>query len=419
MDISLENENKIQVFSEINSFLKHLVKLSSKKEITTLLVNEISILIKSRFLSFVEQDKNIMKVLCKAGDDTIVKNIFTETMCNEIYKCVMSQKDSTMFKIAKNENFVFIPVIDFDKGNSIEHGMLVIQLENLKFEIPKELNNLINIFTRLSAMMMTRLLSVNEVSEHLKLKEDIKTELQSTAKLQRAMSCSEISKKLLFNVIEDEGSCFNGNLWWVSDLGADISLVLMAQIMSKGSPSAMLSGYILGEMNSLKTRAEISLKPAEVMRYLNQQLNPMFISTGITVNAWYGVFNTGAKNVRFSTANYPAPFLIGPEQQVSNLFVIKDSIGQSLGINLNSVFKESHSNISSGSKLVICTRELLEQAAKIGDSYDNSWLPQVLETLGSLSLKEMRNNLESILSENIQGTVKSAPRLALLLEVPA
>lgn len=401
------------------SFLKHLDKLSSKKEIAALLVNKINLLVRSKFLSFVEQDKDAMKVLCKAGDDSIVRNIFTEKMCNEIYKCVMSQKDLTMLKITEKEHFIFIPVIDFDRGDFVEHGMLVMQLENPKFEVSKELNSFINVFTRLSGMMMTKLSNIDEVSEHLKLKESIKSELQSAAKLQRAMSCSETSKKLLFNVIEDEGSGFNGNLWWVSDIGADISLVLMAQIMCKGSPSAMLSGYILGEMNSLKTKAEISLRPAEVMRYLNQQLNPMFISTGITVNAWYGVFNTGAKNVRFSTANYPAPFLIGPEQQVSNLFVNVDSSVQPLGVNLNSVFKESHSNIASGSKLVICTRELLEQAAKVGNSYDNSWLPQVLETLGSLSLKEMRNSLEGILSENMQGTVKSAPRLALLLEVPA
>jgi len=168
-------------------------------------------------------------------------------------------------------------------------------------------------------------------------------------------------------------------------------------------------------MNSLKTKAEISLQPKEVLKYLNQQFNPVFKSTGITFNAWYGVFNIGARKVRFANANHPDPFLIGPEQQVSNL--ISKEKSKALGINLDSDFVETESHISSGSRLIICTNDLLEQAAKIGDRYDPSWLPQVLETLGSLSLSEMRNSLDSILSENVSGTASKSSRLALLLEL--
>ena len=41
----------------------------------------------------------------------------------------------------------------------------------------------------------------------------------------------------------------------------------------------------------------------------------------------------------------------------------------------------------------------------------------MLETVGSLSLSEMKNSLESILSENSNGTANNASRLALLLEI--
>ena len=231
------------------------------------------------------------------------------------------------------------------------------------------------------------------------------------------MSGLESSKKLLFSVLEDEYSAFNGNIWWISDLGSDISLVLFAQVLCKGAPAAMLGGFLLGEMNNLKAKAEISLQPKEVLKYLNQQFNPVFKSTGITFNVWYGVFNIGARKVRFANSNHPDPFLIGPEQQVSNL--ISRDKSKSLGINLNLNFIETESHIASGSKLIICTNALLEQAAKIGNRYDPNWLPQVLETLGSLSLYEMRNSLDSILSENPSGTASENSRLALLLEMPS
>lgn len=418
MNTSLKNDIKAQQESILISFIKDLNTLSSKKEITTSLLNVLGLLIRSKFISFVEKESVSLRVVCKTGDDSDIRSAFTPKMCNEIYDWVIKQKESVTLKMSEKGNFIFVPIIDVDKNSAIEHGMLVIQPENIKFEFHQELKASIDIISKLSGLSMTKSLRINESEKHVKLLEQIKAESQFTAKLQRTMSGSETSKKLLFSVIEDEGIGFNGNVWWVSDIGADISLVLMAQVLCKGSPSAMLSGYLLGEMSSLKTRAEICLKPEEVLKYLNQQLNSIYVSTGITVNAWYGVFNVAAKNVRFANANHPVPFLIGPEQQVSNLFSSVDT-SQPLGVNINSVFKESYSNISSGSKMVICTSEVLEQAAKIGNKYDPSWLPQVLETIGSLPINEMRNSLESILSENLIGTVKSTPRLALLLEIPS
>ncbi len=418
MNTNLVNDIKAQQESILISFIKDLNTLYSKKEIATLLLSVIGLLIKSKFISFVEKESGALRVLCKAGNDSEIISAFTPKMCNEIYDWVMKQKESVTLKMSEKGNFVFVPIIDVDKNNVIEHGMLVVQPENSNIELHHDLKVSTAILSKLSGLSMTKSLKINESEKYVKLLDQIKAESQFSAKLQRTMSGSETSKKLLFSVIEDEGIGFNGNVWWVSDIGADISLVLMAQVLCKGSPSAMLSGYLLGEMSSLKTRAEICLKPEEVLKYLNQQLNSIYVSTGITVNAWYGVFNVGAKNVRFANANHPAPFLIGPEQQVSNLFVQVDT-SQPLGVNINSVFKESYSNISSGSKLVICTNEVLEQAAKIGNKYDPSWFPQVLETIGSLSINEMRNSLESILSENLGGTVKSAPRLALLLEIPS
>ena len=171
-------------------------------------------------------------------------------------------------------------------------------------------------------------------------------------------------------------------------------------------------------MNSLKTRAEISLKPKEVLNYLNTSLNSIFKDTSISINAWYGVINISARKITFSNANHPPPYLIGPEQQVSNLITGDDKKCLPLGVNINSVFTESSSFIPYGSRLVICTQSLIDQAASVGNHYDTTWFPQVLETLGTLSLTEMKNSLDNILTGNKNGTAQKCSRLALLLEIP-
>ena len=373
-------------------------------------------IISLKFLSFVEKKTDSLKVICQLGDSSSILNLFNQEMSEQIFEWVIRQKQLASLTLASKQHFIFIPLIDQSKDRSIVHGMLVLY-PALNFVLSKELSVFLNVICKIASLSMTKLLRNDDSGKYIKLKEQIKAELELTAKLQKSMSGLESGKKLLFSVLEDKYSAFNGNIWWISDLGADISLVLFAQVICKGAPAAMLGGFLLGEINSLKSKAEVSLQPKEVLKYLNQQFNPVFKATGITLNAWYGVFNIGAKKVRFANANHPDPFLIGSEQQVSN-FRSKEK-NQPLGISLDSNFGETESFISNGSRLIICTNDLLEQAAKIGNRYDPGWLPQVLETLGSLSLSEMRNSLDSILSENTSGTGSETSRLALLLEIPA
>jgi len=414
MSTELKPQINLKLLSEVLLLGNEFEKLNSKKDIATLLLDSIQKIFPLKFLSFVEKNSDSLKVLCQVGDSSSILNLFNKEISEQIFQWVIEQKQLASLTLAGKQHFVFIPLIDLDRGKSIIHGMIVLHPDS-NFVLSKELNTFINVACKTASFSMTKLLGNDDSEKYLKLKDQIKAELELTAKLQKSMSGVVSGKKLLFSVLEDEDSTFNGNIWWLSDLGLDISLIFFAQVLCKGAPAAMLGGFLLGEMNSLKTKAEISLQPKEVLKYLNQQFNPVFKSTGITFNAWYGVFNIGARKVRFANANHPDPFLIGPEQQVSNL--ISKEKSKALGINLDSDFVETESHISSGSRLIICTNDLLEQAAKIGDRYDPSWLPQVLETLGSLSLSEMRNSLDSILSENVSGTASKSSRLALLLEL--
>ena len=412
MSPELKSQLNLNLLSEILSFNLEFEKLDSKKDIAVLLLNRLQKVIPLKFSSFVEKNPDSLKVLCQLGDSDSILNLFNKEMSEQIFDWVIGQKQLASLTLAGKQHFIFIPLID----KTIIHGMIILHTDS-DFVLNSNTNIFINIICKLADLLMTKLLRNDDSEKYAKLKDQIKAELGLTAKLQKSMSGLESNKTLLFSVLEDEYSTFNGNIWWLSDLGADISLVLFAQVICKGAPAAMLGGFLLGEMNSVKAKAEISLQPKKVLKHLNEQFHPVFRSTGITFNAWYGVFNIGAKKVRFANANHPDPFLIGTEEQVSTL--VSKEKNTSLGINLDSNFIETESFISNGSRLIICTNDLLEQAAKIGNRYDLSWLPQVLETLGSLSLVEMRNSLDSILSENTSGTGSETSRLALLLEIPA
>ena len=415
--------NETNNLSEIMVFISKIEKLKSKKEIASALLSYLSSLFEARFSSFVEKEENNLKILCQLGDidsSQRIQNIFNKEMSLKLYDWVLSQKQLASLKLADKEHFIFLPLIDYDLDKLTEHGMLVFHLPGGEFQFNKESSSVLNILSKLASFSVSKFAKNVDSEKYLCLKEQINTELKLTSKLHRSLSGSETSKKISFSVLEDQEANFNGNLWWIGDLDNDINLVLIAHVEScQGLPSAMLSGYLLGVMNSLKSKAEISLNPKEVLNYLNKQLVSVFKNTAVTVNAWYGVFNIGARKVRFSNANHPDPFLIGPEQQVSNLILHSGEKGKALGISPDSIYAETTVQISCGSKLIICTQDLLDQACKVGDRYDPTWLPQVLETISTLSLTEMRNSLASILSENKNGTAQKPSRLALLLEMPS
>lgn len=401
---------------EILLFIKELEGCSSKNEIGLCALKCIGSILSASFSSYVSKEENGLKVACQLGDGTLGKNIFNKEMSSQIYDWVIEQNEIASLKLGDNQKFVFVPLMNFEKEKSIEHGILVFNLLDPKYDISEKVNSKIKIISKLACLSLSKSLFSSEDVKYINLQDQINSELLLTSKIQKSISGVKENKKIIFSVLEDESSSFNGNLWWISDLGGNITLVLIAQIHCKGSPAALLTGYILGEMNSLKTRAEISLNPKEVLKHLNAGLNNVFKDTSLTVNAWYGVFNLDARKVRFSNANHADPFLIGPEQQVTNLSSLEK--GEPLGININSVYTEGNSYISSGSKLVIFTKDLLEKAANVGERYDPTWLPQVLETIGTLPLSEMRNSLASILSESATGTAHKGSRLALLLEIP-
>ena len=429
MSTQLEN-NKVNPLFEIDSFLCKLSKVSTKDEIALILLSALNPVLNAKFSSFIEKEESKLKVVCQLGESDStqrIQHIFKKELCEQLFEWVVGQERLASLRLVEKELFVFLPLIDHDANNKLVHGMVVLHLGNSNMEFAKDVNITVGILGKLVSQALTKLKKKNYAEKYYELKEQVQSELKLTTKLQMSMSGSETNKKILFNVLEEEGAAFRGNFWWMSDLGDDINVVLIAHVGTclgmplKGNNIArsMLVGYILGEMNSLKAKADISLKPYEVLKYLNKELNHVFKSTGISVNAWYGVFNIGARKIRFANANHPDPFLIGPEQQVVNLSAGRKEKGQALGVNLNSTYTESTSFISSGSKLVICTQDLLEHACKVGDKFDPTWLPQVLETIGSLSLSEMKKSLENILSGNGNGTAHKHSRLALLLEIPS
>lgn len=415
-------------FNEAESFIKKLNTFLSKKELINCLLEMLVRFTGATFGSFVEKENNTLKVISQIGESTVVKNTLNKEMCFQIFNWVTSKRKIATLKIALQDQFLFIPLVHEAGEIRIYNGIFVLYINSnnsCSFEISNELSSLINVINKVVTLTLTTLTQKEKYSRN-ENEEEINSESAIISKLQSSISGLSGSKKIFISTIRSEHSLQNGSFYWVNDFIEDMTLILICQInfvklgkFAKSIISSFLTGYVLGEINSLKSTAEIFLKPKEVLSYLNKQLNLVFKQTGISMNAWYGIFNVSSKKVSFANANYPDPFLIGLEQQVINLTSEVTPKAPSLGVSMSSKFSETSTNIYEGCKLIICNQGLIDNICKIGQKFDRAWLVQILETLGSLSLSEFKNNLESLLSENTSGTAHEECRLALLLEIPS
>lgn len=427
MDVQIPKSINAGLNKELILFSQALEQCESKECIAKLVLNVLARVVKVKFLSFVSRldNEDELEVVCQLGDELFarqVQNLFSKNTSLEIYNWVFEQNKIITLQLANKEKYIFIPFQD-TSCNKHKYGVVLMLLDTSNDEISSDVKCFIDIINRLSCLYLTRHILKSNLGNVQANHENFNEDIKLASLIQRSLSNFSLNNKICFSVLEDANAAINGNLWWTCELTPDIVTVCMAKakinLNSHNYSSSMVAGYLLGEMNGLKTKADLSLNPVEVLKYLNKQLNTLFKNAAVTVDAWYGVINIGARKITFANANYPEPYIIGPEQQVGRLIPRGGNKGNSLGINLDSVYKEDTSFLPYKSRLVICTQELLERVSKIGDKYDPYWFSQVLETIGNLSLSEMKNSLDNILQDKKNGTGLKPSRLALLLELPS
>ena len=418
---------------EVFCFSQKLDKLLSKNEIVKTFLETVNLFVNPQFCSFVEKDMTSLKVLCQIGDSSLLKNVFTRELSYQIYDWVLKQNQFASFKLSQGgEQFIFIPLVDPESHENIEHGLLVLffnssySYPSQAQELTRDVTSFINVLAKLTSQTLTKLIYNSQIEKYKKLFESNKLDLELTSKIQNVLSVQSSTEKISFDFVNDKDSNFNGNTYWISQRSKDENILFLLceitphcikRFVENGASSAFLGGYILGKINDIQSKNDILLNPKDILLFLNKELNPVFKSTGMTVNALYGVINPEKRKIRFASANYPAFFMIGPEEQIINLDHISFGKNKILGVNLNTSFEEVELHTSGGSKLIICNSVFLDHTSKIGEKYDPGWLVQILETLGSLTLKEMKNSLVSILSEHSDGTALNTSRQALLLEI--
>lgn len=378
------------------------------------------------FGSFVEKESNSLKVVCQIGDSTYVKKTFTRELCLEIFNWVTSKKKLAVLNLEESDQFMFVPVTYEEKGRPLVCGLFVLYCKSDSCEVSSELKKLIDFLGKIVSLSLANAQTREISKKHFDTSQKCREDSELVTKLRISISNNKDKKKISIKTLQNEDSISNDNFYWIDDSLEDSVTLLVCQTSAMNLDKLaqltflnILSSYVIGIMNGLRAKTGMLTEPREVLSYLNKKLYPVFRSTGVSINAWYGVFNINERRVNFVNANYPAPYLIGLEQQIIKLEPQDLRKGNSLGIDLSSEFSYGWTSIYSGSKLVICNQELIDKLSMVGSRYDPTWIVQLLETLGSLSLTQLKNNLENILSENYNGTVKEASRLALLLEIPS
>lgn len=405
---------------EVEDYIIKLNSCTNKKQVSNEIVNILYRLLNPLFVSYVVQEDSNLRVLSQSGEKAYIKDIhslFTRKISEDIYTLVSETRKTISMNFLPAQNFLFVPVVDRQLDQQVEiHGMLVIYLGKTNLTFNKDINSLVRIVCQYGALTISNISSNKKITKIERSTKSLLQESSSVQKLHSAFMNKTLSPKLSYSILEDSECILAGDVWWIGNLANDMALIFTAKIHSNGMSSQMITGYLLGVLNNLKSNAEISLNPSLVLQKLNSELNSAFKESGITVDAFYGVLNLDARKLTFASSNYISPFLIGAELQISRLF--NYSFSQPLGVNPNNTYEQKNIFIPFGSRLVIINPDICNEVSKVNNRHDGEWINEILEASGSLSLSEMKDSLDNLLPKNIPGTAHIVPRLALILELP-
>src|SRR3989338_8912871 len=141
---SLEKNISTDRFGEISFFSTMLEKISSKNEIAELLLNTVSKLFQINFVLMVDKKPDDLRVVNQLGNENFMVRTLKMAMSSEVITWVCEQNKPAFLNVSNDEQFIFIPLVDFHNGRKLNHGVVVINAKETDFSAIKELNLRLN-----------------------------------------------------------------------------------------------------------------------------------------------------------------------------------------------------------------------------------------------------------------------------------
>ncbi len=203
------------------------------------------------------------------------------------------------------------------------------------------------------------------------------------------------------------------------DLAPSHAGVLMGRVGVKGSIAALLIGFLLGEIHSIKTdNPRLLWQPAELMSRLSDALYHHNHMTELQAAVWYGVIDLTQGQITFSNANHLHPLFAGPEMAECQTLTTS-SRGFQIGAFPGMVFDQHKQALPQGAQLLFYSEGLLNASAS-QHTDELSWLKETFDQARGQahSVKDLPALIDCAFTEATRERSGDEDRLILACAIP-
>lgn len=249
--------------------------------------------------------------------------------------------------------------------------------------------------------------------------EKLSRELKQAARVQTALIGGDVfDANLETSVFYKAHSNVSGDLYWVAELSPHTVGVLIGDVSGKGPAAALLTGYILGQFNSIVANSSMAWYPDKMINFLCKSVLYQNTYSDFYATAWYGVFDLRTGEVKYCNAGHLNPYVIQSER-VYELDESKDS-GIPLGLldpkEMNEQYECRHLHLYPGNKMVLFTDGVIDQQMPNGEFVPKDWIEKELAKRKDLPVKDITLALNDKLNEMSSNVPLSDDRLMICLE---
>ncbi|MCH2226868.1 MAG: SpoIIE family protein phosphatase [Candidatus Caenarcaniphilales bacterium] len=275
-------------------------------------------------------------------------------------------------------------------------------------------------FIEAAASQVIVAMTQSEIYEQLNnYQSRISRELKQAARVQSSLIGGDILKTSMnISVLYKPHSNVSGDFYWVSELSPNKVGVLIGDVSGKGPAAALLTGYILGQFNSIIENAAHAWAPEKVISFLCDSLLAQSNNSDFYATAWYGVFDLTTGELRYTNAGHLKPYIIKDKQ--ARMLDTSDNTGVPLGLidprEVDAFYHCQTLQLSPGDKLILFTDGFMEQTLIDESNPTDDWMFNTLKTMTDTDVKDITSGLNNELNKRLGTNSLTDDRLLICLE---
>ncbi len=251
--------------------------------------------------------------------------------------------------------------------------------------------------------------------------EKLSRELKQAARVQTSLIGGDVfDAELETSVFYKAHSNVSGDFYSVAELSPHHIGVLIGDVSGKGPAAALLTGYLLGEFNSVVRNSSLAWYPDKMINFLCRSILYQNESSDFYATAWYGIFDISNQEVRYSNGGHLNPYFIDAKTGLVTLLDENKDAGVPLGLldpkELEEYYECRTVSLKQGDKMLLFTDGIMDQKMPGGDFVPKDWVRKSLEQLKTREVKEITYELNEYLNEMSGVAPLTDDRLMICIE---